>query len=142
MSGWDSPCYHGGTCVNVPGTFRCDCTIGYTGPRCEVNINECASSPCFNDGTCLDERGRYKCVCMDGKQSFYRLKMYPPLNKYCNSDFEKFEGGTRSRLAPTVIWQTQAFSFELGDFKLMGLFLQLTVTFRYTVQPAPCQPPL
>lgn len=62
-----SPCEHLGTCVNVPGHFRCDCMPGFTGDRCEQDINECESNPCQNDGTCLDERGDFRCVCMPGK---------------------------------------------------------------------------
>ncbi|KPM08515.1 EGF domain containing protein [Sarcoptes scabiei] len=61
-----SPCEHGGTCVNTPGSYRCDCAVGFAGTRCEVNINECDSNPCQNEGTCLDERGSYRCVCMPG----------------------------------------------------------------------------
>ena len=54
-------------CVNTPGHYRCDCARGFTGPRCEVSVNECDSSPCLNKGTCLDQRGGYKCICMPGK---------------------------------------------------------------------------
>lgn len=61
-----SPCEHDGTCVNTPGSFHCNCTKGFTGPRCEININECDSNPCKNEGTCLDERGGFRCVCMPG----------------------------------------------------------------------------
>ena len=54
------------TWTKSAGLFRCDCVIGFTGPRCEQNINECASNPCHNEATCLDEKGAYTCVCMDG----------------------------------------------------------------------------
>ena len=62
-----SPCENDGVCVNTPGHYRCDCARGFTGPRCEVSVNECDSSPCLNKGTCLDQRGGYKCICMPGK---------------------------------------------------------------------------
>lgn len=62
-----SPCEHDGVCVNTPGSFMCNCTQGFTGPRCETNVNECESHPCQNDGSCLDDPGTFRCVCMPGK---------------------------------------------------------------------------
>ncbi|KAF4523891.1 hypothetical protein B566_EDAN016083, partial [Ephemera danica] len=59
-----SPCEHDGLCVNTPGSFACNCTQGFTGPRCETNVNECESLPCQNDGSCLDDPGTFRCVCM------------------------------------------------------------------------------
>nr|CAD7196178.1 unnamed protein product [Timema douglasi] len=59
-----SPCEHDGNCVNTPGSFACNCTQGFTGPRCETNVNECESHPCQNDGSCLDDPGTFRCVCM------------------------------------------------------------------------------
>lgn len=61
-----NPCEHGGQCVNTDGSFTCNCVRGYAGPRCEQDVNECASSPCQNDGTCLDRIGDYTCICMPG----------------------------------------------------------------------------
>ena len=61
-----SPCEYNGFCVNLPGSFRCSCFQGFTGPRCETNINECESFPCQNDGTCLDEPGAFRCICVPG----------------------------------------------------------------------------
>ncbi|XP_074600064.1 uncharacterized protein LOC141854320 isoform X2 [Brevipalpus obovatus] len=62
-----SPCEHGGSCVNTPGSFRCECPVGFKGSRCEININECQLyNPCRNEATCLDEKGRYRCICKDG----------------------------------------------------------------------------
>ena len=48
---------------------RCDCPVGLTGARCEVDIDECKSWPCQNDATCLNDRGRYICICMPGKRT-------------------------------------------------------------------------
>ena len=31
--------------------------------RCEVDIDECASSPCMNNGTCIDLIAGYECNC-------------------------------------------------------------------------------
>lgn len=61
-----NPCEHAGKCMNTLGSFECQCLQGYTGPRCEVDVNECVSSPCQNDATCLDQIGEFQCICMPG----------------------------------------------------------------------------
>ena len=84
-----SPCEHGGTCVNTPGSFRCDCPIGFTGPRCEININECESNPCQNEGTCIDERGGFRCICMPGKKTISDEAVFwnSDITLYCTHSF-------------------------------------------------------
>uniref|UniRef100_A0A8C9LEK1 EGF-like domain-containing protein n=1 Tax=Pavo cristatus TaxID=9049 RepID=A0A8C9LEK1_PAVCR len=57
-----NPCEHAGKCVNTEGSFHCECLKGYTGPRCEMDINECHSNPCQNDATCLDKIGGFTCL--------------------------------------------------------------------------------
>lgn len=44
----------------------CSCRAGFTGQRCEININECAGNPCLNGGTCQDRITDYTCVCPTG----------------------------------------------------------------------------
>lgn len=61
-----NPCEHAGKCLNTLGSFECQCLQGYTGPRCEIDVNECVSSPCQNDATCLDQIGEFQCICMPG----------------------------------------------------------------------------
>ncbi len=54
-----NPCENGAVCVeewdedHFPLGFRCHCRRGFTGPRCEINVDECSSSPCFH-GFCYD----------------------------------------------------------------------------------------
>ncbi|RVE48443.1 hypothetical protein evm_006879 [Chilo suppressalis] len=45
--------------------FECVCVSGTEGSRCEVNVDECASSPCGH-GTCVDGIGAYVCDCSPG----------------------------------------------------------------------------
>jgi len=28
--------------------------LGFTGPQCEINVDECLSNPCLNHGRCYD----------------------------------------------------------------------------------------
>ncbi|XP_044251538.1 protein serrate isoform X1 [Drosophila takahashii] len=43
--------------------FTCGCAAGWTGPTCEINIDECAGGPCEHGGTCVDLIGGFRCEC-------------------------------------------------------------------------------
>lgn len=64
-----NPCEHKGKCINTLGSFECQCLQGYSGPRCEIDVNECVSNPCQNDATCLDQIGEFQCICMPGTET-------------------------------------------------------------------------
>uniref|UniRef100_A0A8C3TEB6 Neurogenic locus notch homolog protein 1 n=1 Tax=Chelydra serpentina TaxID=8475 RepID=A0A8C3TEB6_CHESE len=66
-----NPCEHAGKCINTQGSFQCQCLQGYSGPRCEIDVNECLSNPCQNDATCLDQIGEFQCICMPGYEGVY-----------------------------------------------------------------------
>ncbi|XP_056011712.1 protein crumbs-like isoform X4 [Ostrea edulis] len=63
------PCQRG-ICENTPGSFSCNCVgdgIGYTGPDCGKDYNECTEeSPCANGATCVNYEGDYNCSCTEG----------------------------------------------------------------------------
>lgn len=62
-------CLHNGTCVDLVGGFRCTCPPGYTGLRCEADINECRPGACHAAHTrdCLqDPGGGFHCLCHAG----------------------------------------------------------------------------
>jgi hypothetical protein len=66
------PCNVGAKCVDGVDSFACQCPNGWTGPTCEVNVDECSTSatgggnPCSNGGTCFDTYGGYLCQCPPG----------------------------------------------------------------------------
>ncbi|XP_072036251.1 uncharacterized protein [Amphiura filiformis] len=59
------PCLNYGRCVSVGDQNRCICRRGWTGTRCETDIDDCASAPCVN-GQCRDGTNQYTCVCDPG----------------------------------------------------------------------------
>ena len=44
----------------------CMCKIGYTGDKCQHNIDDCANIKCENGGKCHDLMGSYSCECPIG----------------------------------------------------------------------------
>lgn len=64
------PCLNGGRCIDdcITGnrSFTCSCLAGFTGRRCQINVDECASQPCQNGGTCEDQINGFTCCCRPG----------------------------------------------------------------------------
>uniref|UniRef100_A0A3Q3FA92 Protein eyes shut homolog n=1 Tax=Labrus bergylta TaxID=56723 RepID=A0A3Q3FA92_9LABR len=60
-----APCLHG-SCEDGIYSYSCLCESGWTGSRCETNIDDCASGPCLNGGSCVDLIDKYACFCQDG----------------------------------------------------------------------------
>lgn len=46
--------------------LTCRCLSGFTGRRCETNVDDCLMRPCANGATCLDAINRFLCVCPAG----------------------------------------------------------------------------
>lgn len=64
-----SPCKNGGLCEDADGfaaVLSCRCLAGFTGPRCETDLDDCLMRPCANGATCLDGVNRFSCVCPAG----------------------------------------------------------------------------
>ncbi|KAM6956330.1 protein eyes shut homolog [Aplochiton taeniatus] len=67
----NNPCENGAACVeelgqaHFPLGFRCHCRRGFTGPRCEINLDECSSNPCLH-GFCYDVVDGFYCLCNPG----------------------------------------------------------------------------
>lgn len=63
------PCRNGGRCEDADGfaaELTCHCLAGFTGHRCETDVDDCLMMPCANGATCLDGVNRFSCVCPSG----------------------------------------------------------------------------
>lgn len=59
-------CMNGGKCIPHPWKESlCQCTEGYTGEYCHINVDDCQNKPCKNGGTCTDDVHGFKCKCED-----------------------------------------------------------------------------
>ncbi|XP_029474468.1 protein crumbs homolog 1 isoform X2 [Rhinatrema bivittatum] len=56
-------CYNHGNCTESRKELKCNCLPGFTGERCEVDIDECESDPCLNGGLCQNLPNRFQCIC-------------------------------------------------------------------------------
>ena len=54
-------CSHFLDCESRHGLYHCNCQAGFTGPHCDINVDECSSSPCVH-GKCEDGVNRYDCA--------------------------------------------------------------------------------
>ena len=59
-------CSGNGQCVDGIGNFTCNCSAGYTGTECEVNIDDCVGVDCSGNGECLDGVNSFTCECSPG----------------------------------------------------------------------------
>nr|CAD7258136.1 unnamed protein product [Timema shepardi] len=62
----NNACQHGGLCVPLGHGIQCICPAGFSGRRCEIDIDECSSQPCYNAATCIDLPQGYRCQCAPG----------------------------------------------------------------------------
>ncbi|KAL6109603.1 vwde [Pungitius sinensis] len=64
-------CLNGGSCVTNADSprgsaeHRCSCPDGFTGERCEVDVDDCKPNPC-RLGRCIDGPDSFSCVCPTG----------------------------------------------------------------------------
>uniref|UniRef100_A0A8C0W6M1 Fibrillin-3 n=1 Tax=Castor canadensis TaxID=51338 RepID=A0A8C0W6M1_CASCN len=66
------PCQRNADCVNIPGSYRCECARGFKlspSGAC-VGRNECEEIPnVCSHGDCVDTEGSYLCLCHQGFQA-------------------------------------------------------------------------
>ena len=54
-------------CQDGHNSFACVCNPGYTGPNCDIDIDDCADVDCSENGRCVDSGiGSYSCECFAG----------------------------------------------------------------------------
>uniref|UniRef100_A0A6Q2ZCF6 NEL-like protein 2 n=1 Tax=Esox lucius TaxID=8010 RepID=A0A6Q2ZCF6_ESOLU len=92
--GW---CQNGGSCVN-PDT--CVCQQGFTGKRCETDIDECADGfvECDSRATCVNLPGWFHCECRDG---YHDNGMFSANGESCE-DIDECETGRHCCANDTV----------------------------------------
>ncbi|XP_064827217.1 versican core protein-like [Oncorhynchus masou masou] len=57
-------CLNQASCYQRGRASICVCPTGYTGQRCETDVDECQSYPCRNGATCMDGVNSFTCLCL------------------------------------------------------------------------------
>lgn len=60
-----NPCQNDGVCIpKLDGKeYTCECKLGFTGPNCKENIDDCKMNQCGENGQCIDLVNGYVCLC-------------------------------------------------------------------------------
>uniref|UniRef100_A0A673LM11 Neurogenic locus notch homolog protein 1 n=1 Tax=Sinocyclocheilus rhinocerous TaxID=307959 RepID=A0A673LM11_9TELE len=65
-----NPCQKGSNCDTNPvnGKAICTCPLGYVGPSCDQDVDECSlgANPCEHAGKCINTKGSFQCKCLRG----------------------------------------------------------------------------
>ena len=61
----DLTCENGGL-PDLVECISCDCQSGYTGSKCEADIDECSLPGSCSSGLCTNTFGGYSCTCVEG----------------------------------------------------------------------------
>ncbi|GAB6032299.1 hypothetical protein CHUAL_010938 [Chamberlinius hualienensis] len=63
---YDQECSRQSVCFDKFNNYYCNCSEGFAGQFCEVDIDECEDITCANGGTCVDGVAKFSCHCQPG----------------------------------------------------------------------------
>ena len=117
-------CSGNGLCVNGVDSFMCNCSAGYNGSECEMNIDNCLSNPCASTGQCVDGVDSFTCSCDQGYTG-----------QLCETDIDECEGVDCSENGECLDGVgsfscvcSPGYTGQLCEVDIQGIYIRLSVT--------------
>ena len=116
------------TLQDLVNGFKCNCVDGYTGHRCEEDINECANDPCENGGTCY----------VSNKQLFYSQVIFHNLWQCWSGFGECVSLCVHWRIRWHQLWDRQRWLCSHALPKWSHLYSESGITYLCSISPYGC----
>lgn len=72
-------------------SYSCNCLAGFTGDKCQTNIDDCFNHTCDNGAVCIDGVKNFSCSCLPGFTG-----------EHCETDIDECVNHTCANGAPCV----------------------------------------